>query len=330
MRKGFVTGKFYPPHRGHKHLINTAVDNADKVVVAVVENKQEEIPGKVRARWLREIHPEVNVIVIPDIEKGGSPAWAEYTRLVLGYTPDVVFTSEDYGETWAHHLGCEHHLVDKQRERVPVSATQIRSNPLAHFEYMEPCVRAHFTRRVVVVGAASTGTTTMARALANHYDTRWVPEYGRLYASGFESTSDQTLSEDDFVHIARSQNRLEDQFARNYDHLLVADTNSLATHLWYEHYHGSMSERVQKASADRPVDLYLLTDTDIPFEQDGTQAGKAAREKMHDRFKEELSKRDTPHVLLSGEHEQRMEQAIAACKEILDKEYDVTGTYSNS
>lgn len=51
-------------------------------------------------------------------------------------------------------------------------------------------VRAALARRAVVVGAASTGTTTMARALAERYRarggaweaTRWVPECGRTYS----------------------------------------------------------------------------------------------------------------------------------------------------
>ncbi|MEO8361333.1 MAG: adenylyltransferase/cytidyltransferase family protein, partial [Vicinamibacteria bacterium] len=35
MRVGFVVGKFYPPHRGHKHLIETARAQVDRLVVMV-------------------------------------------------------------------------------------------------------------------------------------------------------------------------------------------------------------------------------------------------------------------------------------------------------
>ena len=36
-------------------------------------------------------------------------------------------------------------------------------------------------KRVVIIGAESTGKTTLARALAEHYKTPWVPEFGRFY-----------------------------------------------------------------------------------------------------------------------------------------------------
>ena len=35
--------------------------------------------------------------------------------------------------------------------------------------------------KVVLFGPESTGKTTLARQLANHFDTLWVPEYMREY-----------------------------------------------------------------------------------------------------------------------------------------------------
>ncbi len=79
--------------------------------------------------------------------------------------------------------------VDPARERHPVSGTLAREDPVAAWPWLSPAVRAHLARRVVVVGAESTGTTTLTRALTAHYAarggvwaaTRWVPEYGRTY-----------------------------------------------------------------------------------------------------------------------------------------------------
>jgi len=50
-----------------------------------------------------------------------------------GYVPDVVFTSEDYGEAYARFMGAKHILVDKQRKTVTISARQIRSDPLKYW-----------------------------------------------------------------------------------------------------------------------------------------------------------------------------------------------------
>jgi HTH-type transcriptional repressor of NAD biosynthesis genes len=107
---GVVIGKFLPPHRGHKHLIDTAAAAVDHLDVIVCARDGQPINGPTRAAWLREIHPGVSVVLvrddIPD-DQGmtTSKAWAERTIAALGGAPDVVFTSEEYGPRYARLLG---------------------------------------------------------------------------------------------------------------------------------------------------------------------------------------------------------------------------------
>src|SRR5690606_16308182 len=93
-----------------------------------------------------------------------------------------VFTSEVYGVELGRRFGAAAIDVDRERLRYPVSATAVRRDPVACWELLSAPVRAALARRVVVLGAESTGTTTLARALADHYRTTWVPEYGREYS----------------------------------------------------------------------------------------------------------------------------------------------------
>jgi NadR type nicotinamide-nucleotide adenylyltransferase len=133
MTLGVVIGKFYPPHRGHHFLINTAISQVDELTVIVCDKQGQSIPGETRAQWLREVHPDAYVIVVPDVlTEDDSEAWARYTVKVLGRAPDVVFTSEDYGTAYAQFMGSQHVLVDRKRSKVPVSATLIRSDPQAY------------------------------------------------------------------------------------------------------------------------------------------------------------------------------------------------------
>ena len=173
---GVVIGKFYPPHHGHTYLIDVARTHVDHLSVIVCDRAGQTIPGQLRAAWLRELHPDVEVMRIDDVyPSDDSRLWAELTMRWLGCAPDAVFTSEDYGDAYARFMGSVHVLVDRARATVPCSGTDVRADPLACWEYLAPCVRAHFCKRVCVVGAESSGTTTLAAALAAHYNTVWVP-----------------------------------------------------------------------------------------------------------------------------------------------------------
>lgn len=89
-------GKFYPPHRGHKLLIDAATAHSEQVIVIVCAKPTDTIPGELRGRWLQEIHPDARVMVIDDrYDENDSRVWAENTIRWLGRAPEAVFTSED-------------------------------------------------------------------------------------------------------------------------------------------------------------------------------------------------------------------------------------------
>ena len=320
MKRGFVVGKFYPPHAGHHHLIRTAAAHADQLVVGVVDNPRYTIPAKLRATWLQETHPDVTVTVIPDInDDDNSEAWALHTKTFLGYTPSFVATSENYGTTWAHALNCEHILVDIDRTTYPVSGTKVRSDPFTYWQYLEPNVQAYFTPRVAVVGAESTGTTTLTRQLAEYYTTNWVPEYGRMYTEGKLRSGQLSANwtSHEFEHIASVQNQAEDEYARSSNELLICDTNAFATELWHELYMNTHSKAVAELAHNRHYLLHIVTSPDIPYEQDGTRDSEPLRQWMHERFIAELSKRNLPFIVVTGSKEKRLTQATAAIDAVL-------------
>ena len=71
--------------------------------------------------------------------------------------PDVVFASEPYGAPLAACLGARFIPVDLGRAAVPISATAIRAAPQACWPMLPPPVRAHYPRRVAVVGPEASG-----------------------------------------------------------------------------------------------------------------------------------------------------------------------------
>ena len=168
------------------------------------------------------------------------------------------------------------------------------------------------------MGAESTGTTTMAKSLAEYYKTVWIPEFGRTYWEAKmylpESSNWRTK---EFTYIAREQNRMEDKLARIANKILICDTDSFATTLWHERYIGFISEEVYALNKYRNYDLYFLTGDEIQFVQDGTRDGEHIRHSMHKRFEDELRKRNKKYILLSGNHETRLKRAIEECDKLI-------------
>ncbi|MDG4788597.1 AAA family ATPase [Micromonospora sp. WMMD1102] len=333
---GLVVGKFYPPHAGHHALIAEAARRCAAVTVLVAPSRRESIPLELRLDWLREVHAtdrHVRFVGRYDehpVDYADPAAWdahcAVFRAALGGSLVDAVFSSEAYGAELARRFGAVDVPVDPARSAVPVSGTAVRADPVAHWGMLSAPVRAWFVRRVVVVGAESTGTTTVARALAGHYRTDWVPEYGReLTAAKLDrlrrTDPDATIFDvvwdrADFVTVVREQQAAEDAAARRGGPLLFCDTDARATAVWEERYLGSTSPRV-RAAARRP-DLYLLTDhRGVPFADDGLRDGAHLRGWMTERFRTVLAESGVPVIELTGPLPDRLRTAIGACDDLL-------------
>jgi NadR type nicotinamide-nucleotide adenylyltransferase len=328
MTLGLVVGKFYPPHRGHKHLIDSARRQVDRLVVLLPHHVSQRIPGETRKAWLEEIHPDCEIHLVPDELPDDSKLWADFTLAHLGRAPDVVFSSEDYGPHYAAFMGCRHVMVDRARQAIPISGTRVRSKPLDHLDFLEPCVRAYFVRRAVLIGAESTGKTTLAAQLANRFNTTWVAEYGREYwerkVAGLKMTDPlPPFVSDEFLHIATEQQRREEAAARTANRLLFCDTNAFATGTWHERYMNRRSPAVDAIGHRDRAHLYLLTAPDFPFVQDGFRDGESIRDWMHGRFVEQLHRGPVPLVHLSGKKEERIDRAAEAVTELLGQPFDL-------
>jgi NadR type nicotinamide-nucleotide adenylyltransferase len=311
--RGVVIGKFLPPHRGHALLVETALARCARVDVIVCVRATDPIPGALRADWLRELHPSAQVQCIDDVyDPHDSELWARLTLRWLGARPDAVFSSEAYGEAWARAMGCACVAVDPARTRVPISGTAVRSDPYASWEFLSAPVRAWYAKRVVLVGAESTGKTTLAEALARALHTPWVPEYGRAFTLEKYARGEDSWNSEEFVQIAAEQQRQENATARDANRVLVCDTNAFATSLWHRRYLGSFDSDVDRIAARDRCDLYLLAGDEIPFVQDGIRDGEAIRHAMHGWFEDALRARPIPWVVMRGDPESRLRSALAA------------------
>ena len=160
-------------------------------------------------------------------------------------------------------------------------------------------------RRIVILGAESTGTTTLANALAAHHETVCVPEYGRYFWEGRQFLPDQrnTWSEQDFLHIQEEQNRLENNFAalatRAERKVLFCDTDCVATTVWGRFYLRSDAEHAQTVPAAAVTSSTLdsssasSTETDMGPQTNARVVDSTACRQAARRFVESLPDKST-------------------------------------
>ncbi|HVF05575.1 MAG TPA: AAA family ATPase [Frankiaceae bacterium] len=313
-RHGLVWGKFLPLHEGHSALIRYATTRCAGVTVVLGARHDEPIPRDVRHAWLAEAHPDVRVLSHWDdapVDYDSPAAWDAHLaalRTVLPAGVDVVFTAEPYGAELARRLG----VAEVRLTRSNVSGAAVRADPAAYWYRLPAPVRAWYCRRVVLVGAESTGTTTLAAALAAALGTAWVPEYGREWCEVRPGGLAAPWSSAEFDLIARRQAEREDAAAREVPvPWLVCDTDPLATAVWHERYVGSPSATVAAFAATRRPCRYVLTSDDVPFVQDGLRDGEHLRGWMTERFRAVLDGSGVPWVEVRGSVADRVAAALA-------------------
>lgn len=358
-----IIGKFRPPHEGHLYLIATALFHCRRVSVLVLGSSAERLSLRQRAGWLRDCFPTADGMRVTSevddvpIDYASDEIWSAHVevmrrglrRIAVEYGDDhpvdVVFSSEEYGAELARRFGASHVCLDRPRVLHPISGTAVRADPPAHWMRMPAPVRAGLALRVALIGAESTGTTTLTRDLCAALRDRggawartaWVPEYGREYSMNLLAVArarrpdatpyDLEWHEADFTHIAEEQTHRENVAARDGGPVLLCDTDALATCVWHERYRGHRSASVEAIAAAMPARaLYLLTDHHgVAFEDDGLRDGEHLREWMNERFAQVLDAGAVPWRLVSGSREERLAAALRHVDDAVRASWPISG-----
>lgn len=311
--RGLTLGKYAPLHRGHQHVIETALGEVDELIVLVYDAPSvTTVPLPVRAGWVRRLYPAARVIEVWDgpEEVGDDPDLMHrheecVQRALSDLRIDRFFSSEFYGGHMSRALGAEDRRVDPSRTHVPVSATAIRAEPYEHRNFVAPEVYRDLVVNVALLGAPSTGKTTLAQHLAGEFETQWMPEYGREVWE--QHQVDRRLTPEQLVEIAEGHVAREDALLLESDRVLISDTNAITTLSFAHAYHGSAPpevERLADACAMR-YDLTFVCGDDIPYDATWDRSGEGDRAAMQRRTLAELACRRIPYVTLQGDVEVR-------------------------
>ncbi|MBO3699372.1 ATP-binding protein [Fabibacter sp. E12] len=164
-----------------------------------------------------------------------------------------------------------------------------------------------------IVGPESTGKTTLAKSLANHFQTEWVKEYAREYLTELG----RSYTQSDLVEIAKGQVASENRIKKKAKRLIFLDTDLLVIKIWSEFKYGSCDPWIEQQLAMNRADLYLLTDFDIPYEDDPLRESPNQRGELFEIYKKTLIDSGSNFHVVKGDHSERLEEAIGYINLIL-------------
>ena len=249
-RVAVVFGTFAPLHQGHIDLIQRAKRQCDRVCVIVSGYKGDRgeevgLPLQKRFRYIREgfSNDELTQIYkldeteLPRYPLGWEP-WLKTALETIQYNEAreelIFFVGEKTYQEELEARGFQAHLQERQ---FGISGTLIRENPSKYWKYIAQPFRRQFTKKVLIMGSASNGKTTLAKDLARFYDAPVSLEYAREYQIR-NNVRDDELTPKDYYYLLLGQydqtSKLIDSSANR--GLVIADTNSLVTKGYYDYY----------------------------------------------------------------------------------------------
>lgn len=245
-----VFGTFAPLHQGHIDLIQRAKRQCNRVCVIVSGYKGDRgeevgLPLQKRFRYIREGFSNDELTQIYKLDETELPryplGWEPWLKTALetiqydSKREDLVFFVGE--KTYQEELEARGFEARLQERQFGISGTLIRENPSKYWKYIAQPFRRQFTKKVLIMGSASNGKTTLAKDLARFYDAPVSLEYAREYQIK-NNVRDDELTPKDYYYLLLGQydqtSKLIDSSANR--GLVIADTNSLVTKGYYDYY----------------------------------------------------------------------------------------------
>lgn len=312
MKRGIVAGRFMPLHKGHIALVRFAAAHCDELVISVFTNPADPIDGELRMAWIREEfmrYVKISVVRV-DVPGPGNRTWTSVISDQFGPF-SFVFGSGNRDEALAEMLVASYISFDPGRNEFPISGRDILEHPFRHWDYIAAPARGYFVKRICFYGPESTGKSTLAKRLAEHYKTESVPEVAK------EFISSNQFSEEDIIRIGHAQTVRVLQKTAIANKVLFCDTDLITTEIYSDIYLRSIPPVLKSLELQVRYDQYFLFDIDVPWVADGLRDLGDKRQEMFLRFKSELEQRAISYTLLSGDHARREQQVLKYVDDLL-------------
>lgn len=288
MKYGIISGKFRLLHTAHKEYIINALDYVDHLHVVICEFKELRrfaslIETKIAiAEILQKYDTPFTITIAYDEQFRHLPCpgegWDQFLLDLSNNKATVVFESkEQYGNILLPTQFIETTLGKN------ISASWIESDPYSftRSRFIAPEYVRFMNKKVVLTGIESCGKTTMAKRLADFFQTIYSEEYGRFYSDNNLGGLDDCYQPKDFIHIADSQLLQDKEKNKFASRLLIVDTDPIVTLYYLRLYKEEiltnidtleyqMAEReLIKKAQNYTADLFIYLTPKVKFVADG-------------------------------------------------------------
>ena len=157
---------------------------------------------------------------------------------------------------------------------------------------------------IVLTGPESTGKSTLAQALAAHYQVPYVPEMARTYLQ-----TGRAYGPADLLNIMDLQMDAEGA-ARLAGSAIIADTDLQVLSIWWQEKYGPLPRRLAQAYAGQCGRHYLLCVPDIPWQPDPLRENPKDRARLFRLYETDLQRRGLAYTKIFGLQQRRLRICI--------------------
>lgn len=159
-------------------------------------------------------------------------------------------------------------------------------------------------KKISITGPESSGKTTLALALANHFGFSYVAEYSREYLQ----FGGKIISSKDLVSIAKMQLEAERQALQSTE-IIVCDTDILVLKIWNEEKFSPLHPALNALFKYHEYDYTLLCTPDLKWESDPLRENPADRDRLFELYKRDLLQKKIKFDIITGNGRSRFDKA---------------------
>ena len=167
--------------------------------------------------------------------------------------------------------------------------------------------------KICITGPESSGKTTLATQLAEHFEAQLISEFAREYLE----EHGPEYQESDLLTIAQVQFERESRAKGN---MIICDTGLEVIQIWSEWKYGDCHSWIKEKVLRADYDLYLLCRPDLPWEADPLRESERDLNELFRRYGAVISKSSIPSRIVSGIGPIRLETAVDFVNERIKKD----------